>query len=105
MTPERWQQVKEVLAAALEREPVKRAAYLDQVCAEPSLRREVESLIAAHEQGDGSFMAAVFSRTCGVRADFSGGARSHNGRGKQSPERRPVASLRIAAMRASQPQN
>ena len=55
MTPERWQQVKEVLAAALEREPVKRAAYLDQVCAEPSSRREVESLIAAHERGDGRF--------------------------------------------------
>ena len=56
MTPERWQQVKKLLAAALEREPAKRAAYLDQACAEPSLRREVESLIAAHEKGDTSFM-------------------------------------------------
>ena len=55
-TPERWEQVKKVLAAALEREPTKRRAYLDQVCAEPSLRRTVESLIAAHEQGDRSFM-------------------------------------------------
>ena len=56
MTPERWQQVKEILAAVLEQEEAKRGAYLDQVCAEPSLRREVESLIAAHEQGDHSFM-------------------------------------------------
>ena len=56
MTPEHWQHVKKMLAAALEREPAKRAAYLDQVCAEPSLRRELESLIAAHEQGDNSFM-------------------------------------------------
>src|SRR6202045_1481190 len=56
VTPERWQEVKKVLAAALEREPADRSAYLDQVCAEPSLRREVEALIAAHEQGDSSFM-------------------------------------------------
>src|ERR1700751_5346124 len=56
MTPEHWQQVKEVLAAALEREPAQRQTYLDQVCAEPSLRREVESLIAARETGDASFM-------------------------------------------------
>jgi eukaryotic-like serine/threonine-protein kinase len=56
MTPEHWQQVKEMLAAALEREPADRPAYLNQVCTESSLRREVESLIAAHEQGDDGFM-------------------------------------------------
>ena len=56
VTPERWQQVKKVLAAALEREPAAREAYLDQVCAEPAMRREVESLIAAHERGDTSFI-------------------------------------------------
>jgi hypothetical protein len=44
VTPERWQQVKKLLAAALEREPAKRNAYLDQTCADRSLRREVESL-------------------------------------------------------------
>jgi len=53
---ERWQEVKQVLAGALERTPDQRSAYLDQTCSEPSLRREVESLIAAHEQGDSSFM-------------------------------------------------
>ncbi|PYU35025.1 MAG: hypothetical protein DMG31_04775 [Acidobacteria bacterium] len=56
MKPERWQEVKKVLAAALEREPGERGAYLDQACTEPLLRREVESLIAAHEQGESSFM-------------------------------------------------
>ena len=56
MTQKPWQQVKEMLAAALEREPAERAAYLDQICGEPSLRREVESLIAAHQQGDHTFM-------------------------------------------------
>ncbi len=57
MTQERWQEVKKVLAAALERAPGERNAYLDQACGEPDLRREVESLIAAHEQAQTSFLA------------------------------------------------
>ena len=56
MTPERWQEVKKVLAGALERTPEERGAYLDEACAEPSLRREVESFIASHEHGNGSFL-------------------------------------------------
>src|SRR6266853_265266 len=56
VTPEVWQRVKEVLAGALEREPGDRPAYLDQACAEQSLRNEVESLIATHEMGDISFL-------------------------------------------------
>src|SRR5258708_30038910 len=56
MPQDRWQAVMSVLAAALEREPADRPAYVDQVCTEPSLRREVESLLAAHEQGDSNFM-------------------------------------------------
>ncbi len=56
MTPERWQEMKEVLAGALERTPTERRSYLDQACADASLRREVESLIAANEQGGTSFM-------------------------------------------------
>ena len=55
MTPERWQELKNILAAALERRPQERSSYLDQACSEPALRREVESLLAAHDQGDGSF--------------------------------------------------
>lgn len=50
MTPERWQQVKNVLAEALERPQHERLAYLDESCADPSLRREVESLLAAHDR-------------------------------------------------------
>ena len=56
MTPERWQQIKEVLAVVLDRVPDERDAYLNQVCIEPSLRREVDSLIAADERGDGDLM-------------------------------------------------
>ncbi len=43
MTPERWQQVKNVLAEALEELPANRTAYLDRSCAgDEDLRREVE---------------------------------------------------------------
>jgi len=44
--PEQWQEVRRLLSAALERKPSERSAYLDQVCTEPSVRQEVESLIA-----------------------------------------------------------
>ena len=56
VTPERWQEVKKVLAGALEQKLEGRRIYLDQACTDPDLRREVESLITAHEQGDSSFM-------------------------------------------------
>ncbi len=45
-----------MLAGALERTPGERRAYLDESCTDTALRREVESLIAAHEQGDRSFL-------------------------------------------------
>ena len=46
-----WQRVEELLAAALEREPPDRAAFLDEACAgDVALRREVESLLAAHDR-------------------------------------------------------
>src|SRR6266850_6458796 len=51
MKPERWQQVDQVLEAALEREPGERAAFVAKVCAsDEALWREVESLLDAHER-------------------------------------------------------
>jgi serine/threonine-protein kinase len=56
MTPERWQQVKNLFHSALERDPNHRALFLDEACAgDVLLRREVESLITSHEQ-TGSFI-------------------------------------------------
>jgi hypothetical protein len=47
MKPERWQQIKRLYFAALERGPEERAAFLEESCAgDEDLRREVESLIA-----------------------------------------------------------
>jgi hypothetical protein len=51
MTPERWQQVKELFQSALEAEASQRAVLLEEACSgDPSLRRQVEALIASHEQ-------------------------------------------------------
>lgn len=53
MTPEDWQRVKPILDSALKLDSAYRPAFLNQACADPSLRHEIESLIAAHE-GAGS---------------------------------------------------
>ena len=54
MTLERWEQVKELLHAALKRSPAERAAFLIEACGEDvSLRREMESLLAWAEKGEG----------------------------------------------------
>ena len=56
MTPERWQQIKQVFNSALEYEPAQRSSFLSSACDEDAaLRQEVESLLAAHEK-DGSFI-------------------------------------------------
>jgi serine/threonine-protein kinase len=53
---ERWRQVKEIFQTAVELPAAGREVYLSGACADdPSLRDEVESLIAAHEQS-GSFL-------------------------------------------------
>ena len=56
MKPERWQQIDQILEAAIERDRDEWAAFLDQECAgDDELRREVDSLLRAHEQA-GSFI-------------------------------------------------
>ena len=52
--PEQWPKIKEIVGAALEREPHKRSAFLDEACAhDGELRAEVESLLAAHADAGG----------------------------------------------------
>ena len=47
MTPERWEQIRDVLEGALELAPDERSAFLDGACSsDPSLRNEVEVLLA-----------------------------------------------------------
>jgi serine/threonine protein kinase/predicted ATPase len=51
MKPERWQQIGILFKIALEHEPSERAEFLREACLlDEELRREVESLLASHEQ-------------------------------------------------------
>jgi eukaryotic-like serine/threonine-protein kinase len=51
MTPERWQRIKELVASCLECAPTEWSGFLDGACAgDDSLRREVELLLASHEE-------------------------------------------------------
>ena len=53
MNPEPWQQVKSLLATALESHPSQRCAYLDQACGEDRLlREELENLLSIEPEAD-----------------------------------------------------
>ncbi len=61
MTPDRWNRVQELFAAAVERADPDRDAYLRAACAgDESLRSEVESLLAAHTQAGGFIDTPAF---------------------------------------------
>src|ERR1700674_825974 len=56
MDPQRWQQIDQLFHSALERNGGERATFLAQACVgDESLRREVEALLASHQQA-ASFM-------------------------------------------------
>ena len=70
MTPDRWQQLKQVFQSALERNPAERSAFLSQVCAgDPALRSEVESLISSHDQAGDSIEAMAVEAATEMLAD------------------------------------
>ena len=51
MTPERWRQVTAIFHDALSREGAAREMFVRDACAEdPSLRAEVERLLAGHDR-------------------------------------------------------
>jgi serine/threonine protein kinase len=51
MSPERWQQVKEIFNSAITYRPEERSLFISRACSgDKELRSEVESLIASHEQ-------------------------------------------------------
>jgi serine/threonine protein kinase len=70
MTPERWEQVREVLHGALQLAPEQRAAFLDRVCpADDLLRRDVESLLSSNEA------SSSFLKSSALRITISKGTR------------------------------
>src|SRR4051812_9023316 len=75
---ERWRRIEELLDAALEREPAAREEFLDAACAgDGELRREVASLLAAHDRAGAldrlaPEMASIATHVRGTAAVFAG---------------------------------
>jgi len=70
MTPERWQEVKQNFQSAIERPPDERDPFLARACQDnPTLRSEVESLIASHDQAGDSIEAMAAEAATEVLAD------------------------------------
>jgi serine/threonine protein kinase len=73
--PEKWDQVKELFALALERDPEERSSFLRQACAgDDSLRTEIESLLSSF---DG---APTFLEDCPAADLLSARSRGMTGR-------------------------
>src|SRR5215469_834723 len=52
METERWHKIEEIFQAAADCDPSARSSLLDSACGDDAgLKREVESLLASHEQG------------------------------------------------------
>src|SRR5262245_49762473 len=57
MTTERWQRVKELMDKAIALAPDDRSSYLDSACnGDTGIRREVDSLLAAHDKAGTAFL-------------------------------------------------
>lgn len=64
MTPERWEQVRQLFDTAVELDPAKRSAFLDAKCAsDAALRAELERLLATEQVSDEFFRGATNVRT------------------------------------------
>lgn len=63
MTPERWQEVAEQMEKALRLKVHERSPYLAQLAVnDPDLHREVESLLASHQEADTDFLKSPMGR-------------------------------------------
>lgn len=75
MTPEQWQQVRDVLHGAMQLEPAERPTFLDQHCrGDSSLREELDRLLAAEGDLASSFLESPPLPQVAVRTDSSSSA-------------------------------
>lgn len=56
MTPEQWNQVKDLWSRAVQVSAEQRSAFLDSACGDTVVRQEVESLLAADDEARSSFL-------------------------------------------------
>jgi len=68
MTAEQWREVEQVLAVAMDLPEAERCAYLDRICEDrPSIRSEVDSLLAAYLEA-GDFIESAIATEIGYDA-------------------------------------
>lgn len=73
MTPERWQQIKELFYAALDLAPGAQADFLDRSCVnDAALRADLESLLAAHQRPNSFLEQPVNVAALGAIAEDPG---------------------------------
>ena len=85
MTPEQYERLTELFHNALEIAPDERPAFLDQLSdGDADLRCELESLLAAHEQGGltekppADIAAGYLAQQVVIRLGLGGGGQSAN---------------------------
>ncbi|HKA22260.1 MAG TPA: protein kinase [Blastocatellia bacterium] len=75
MTPERWQQVKQIFQSAIELPPSDRDSFISRACAHDNeLRSEVESLISSHNQAGDSVEALATQVAAQIVTDDQDGS-------------------------------
>ena len=95
MNPERWKKIDQLLDSLLELEQDRRAEYLDRACGDDSaLRREIESLLAAHSRSVGF----IDTLRVGAAADFFGKSESEELVGRSISHYRVLSSLGAGGM-------
>jgi len=69
MTPERWQQIRELLHGAMQIPVAERSAFLDSKCSnDPTLRKEVQSFLSADGEVSQQFLERPIAESIIVRA-------------------------------------
>ena len=78
MTPERWAQIEELFHRAVESDPQRRSAVLDEACADDSeLREQVEALLSSDQSARSKMQHAVRSEFEAVAFSLTGTIVSH----------------------------
>ncbi|MEN3328167.1 MAG: eukaryotic-like serine/threonine-protein kinase [Acidobacteriota bacterium] len=69
ITHDRWQRIKEIFISAQDRPPAERSDYLNEVCRDdPSVREEVEALLAADADNDDFLSSPAYEFVEGMLA-------------------------------------
>ena len=102
MTPDRWRQVTEIFHAALARDAAARDAFLRDACqGDPSLRSEVDALVAAH--GDAGSVRPATHSSRGRPPSLAGHSTRGRIKSKAARRRRHGRGLSRTRYRAGRP--